>query len=307
MSLTRRRAAIAIAATPLLRATFEGGPLVETHIHLFAADLARFPFNPVSYKPAPNPVDGYVKFAVSAGIDRAVIVHPEPYQDDHRYLEYCFTREPSPMFFKGTCLFDPIAPETPARMEALVKRNPGRIVALRIHEVRKPGEPPTVRGAIKDRDLQSPAMRATWRKAGELGLAIQMHFLPHFAPAIGELAARFPGIPVVLDHLARGGQGTPADYAHVLELARLPRVYMKYSGVNYSSHQPYPFADVKPLVHRAFDAFGPDRIVLGDLGHNFSEFQKQMRLFDIMFDFASARDRAAIRGGNALALFRWKT
>ncbi len=23
------------------------------------------------------------------GVDHAVVVHPEPYQDDHRYLEHC--------------------------------------------------------------------------------------------------------------------------------------------------------------------------------------------------------------------------
>lgn len=279
--------------------------MVETHLHLFADDLQRFPLNAASYKPAPYSVEEYLKFAPSAGIDHAVIVHPEPYQDDHRYLEYCFAHEPSPMFFKGTCLFDPIAPETPGRMEALVKRNPGRIVALRIHEVRKPGEPPSIHAPIKDRDLQSQAMRATWRRAGELGLAIQMHFLPYFAPQIGELAREFSRVPVILDHLARAGQGTPADYDEVLKLARLPRVYMKYSGVNYSSREQYPFADVKPIVRRAFEAFGPDRIILGDIGHNRAEFERQMRLFDAMFSFAGASDRAKVRGGNAVKLFRW--
>jgi hypothetical protein len=43
-------------------------------------------------------------------------------------------------FFKGTCLFAPIAPETPAPMEALVKQLQGRIAALRIHENEDPGK-----------------------------------------------------------------------------------------------------------------------------------------------------------------------
>src|SRR4029453_17140078 len=98
-------------------------------------------------KPPPQPLGPYVEFTRQAGIGHAVIVHPEPYQDDHRYLEYCFGHEPSPGFFKGTCLFDPIAPSTPARMETLAKRYPGRIVALRIHENHKPGKPPTTVGA----------------------------------------------------------------------------------------------------------------------------------------------------------------
>ncbi|MBZ5619214.1 MAG: amidohydrolase [Acidobacteriia bacterium] len=293
-----------LVAVPALSASRPTGVLVDTHVHLFSADPQRFPYPPdAPYQPKPFPVEEYLKVVAAARIDHTVIVHPEPYQDDHRYLEYCFAHEPSLGYFKGTCLFDPIAPATPQRMETLVKRNPKRIVALRIHEMRKPGTPPSSSGAIKDRDMQSPATENTWRKAQELDLAIQMHFLPYFAPQIGELARKFPGVPVLLDHLARAGQGTPADFEQVLRLARLPRVYMKYSGIEYSSTQPFPYLDAKPLVRRAFDAFGPDRILWGGLGNTLEDFDKQTRLFDLMFDFADEPARAKIRGLNAMKLF----
>src|SRR5271170_2247920 len=58
--------------------------VIESHIHLFAGD-PRFPYNSASYPPKPEPVEEYVKFAQEAHIDHAVIVHPEPYQNDHRY------------------------------------------------------------------------------------------------------------------------------------------------------------------------------------------------------------------------------
>ena len=154
------------------------------------------------------------------GINHAVIVHPEPYQDDHRYLEYCLAHEPSPGFFKATCLFDPIDPATPKRMQALVERNPGRIVALRIHEIHPAGTPSTTSGLIRDRDLRNPQMAVTWQAAHDLGLEIQIHCIPHYAVEIGELAAKFPKTPVILDHLARAGQGTPEEYDQVLKLAQ---------------------------------------------------------------------------------------
>ena len=141
--------------------------LIETHVHLFAGD-PRFPYNSGSYAPHKLPVEEYVKFAGEAHINHAIIVHPEPYQDDHRYLEYCFAHEPSPGFFKGTCLFDPIDPATPQRMQALVKRNPGRIVGLRIHETHEAGTPSTTSGLIRDRDLKNPQMAVTWRAAHEI-------------------------------------------------------------------------------------------------------------------------------------------
>jgi predicted TIM-barrel fold metal-dependent hydrolase len=302
-------AAYGWTAEPMASALVSGysghqGILIETHIHLFAGN-PRFPYNRGSYAPHKLPVEEYVKFAVEAQIDHAVIVHPEPYQDDHRYLEYCFTQEPSPGFFKGTCLFDPIDPETPKRMQALVKRNPGRIVALRIHETHEAGTPSTTSGLIRDRDLKNPQMAVTWRAAHELGLAIQIHCIPHYAVAVGELASEFHDTPVILDHLARPGQGTAEEYEQVLKLARIPRVYMKYSstGVGSASKQPFPHADAKPLVKRVYEAFGADKIILGELGGNMTEFRQAMQLFNFMFDFATASERAKIQGLNAKRLF----
>lgn len=285
-------------------------PVVDAHIHLF--DPKRAAYHPLApYRPAAQTLESYNAFVHETGISHAVIVQPEPYQDDHRYLEYCFAHEPSPNFFKGTCLFDPILSNTPARMEALMKKNPGRIVALRIHEVRKKGVPPSYLDPklpptpIKERNLQAPAMKDTWRKAHALGLAIEMHFVPHFAPQIGELTAQFPGITVILDHLARAGQGTAAEFEEVLKLVKYPGVVMKYSGVEYSSQAPYPYMDAQATVQRVFNTFGADRIIWGGLGYTRAEFDKQNKLFDLMFESASAAERAKIRGLNAVKLFKW--
>ena len=56
-----------------------------------------------------------------------------------------------------------------------------------------------------------------------------MNFIPHYAPQIGELAAKFQDMPIILDHLAQAGRGTPAEYDDVLRLAEFPRVYMKFT------------------------------------------------------------------------------
>jgi predicted TIM-barrel fold metal-dependent hydrolase len=283
------------------------GVLIESHIHLFADDPARFPYNSASYKPQREPVEDYVRFVREARIDHAVIVHPEPYQDDHRYLEYCLAHEPSAGFFKATCLFDPIDPETPKRMGALIERNPGRIVALRIHETHPAGTPSTTNGLIRDRNLRDPQMAVTWRAAHDLGLGIQIHCIPHYAVEIGELAAKFPETPVILDHLARPGQGTTEEYEQVLKLAKLPQVYMKYSstGVETASKEPYPHLDARPLVKRVYEAFGADRMIWGELGANMAEFAREVKLFDLMFDFAPEAERMKIRGLTAQRLFKF--
>lgn len=301
---TRRELLTGALGASLLCAARPEGLLVDTHIHLFAADPSQFPYHPHAvYRPPPRPLEEYSRFVRGANINHTVIVHPEPYQDDHRYLEHCFENEPSPNFFKGTCLFDPVSPETPARMETLTRRLPGRIVALRIHQNQDPKRPPTATGPIRDRDMRSPAMRQAWRKVDELGLAIQMHFIPWYARQIRSLAAQFRDIVVILDHLGRSAEGTPAEYEEVIRLAEFPRVYMKFSGVRYSSREDYPHLDVKPLVRRVFHAFGAQRILWGGLGMDMEEFRRQSALLDEMFDFASESDRALIRGLNAARLF----
>lgn len=300
----RREFLLGAALASGMSAARPKGLLIDTHVHLFASDSERFPYHKnAAYRPKAAPLEKYSAFVKQAEIDHAVIVHPEPYQDDHSYLEYCFANEPSPGFFKGTCLFDPIDPETPARMAALVKKNPGRIVALRIHENREAGVAPTKSGTIRERDLRHPAMKTTWRAAHDLGLAIQMHLIPYHAGQIEELAHEFSSTPVILDHLARAGQGTPEQYDKVLAMSRLKRVYMKFSGVNYTSKQPSPFRDAKPLVRRTYDAFGPNRMIWGGFGMNMADFEKNCAMFDEMFDFISESDRAKIRGLTAARLF----
>ena len=308
--MTRRKlimgAGGVLPALPLAGAARPSGLLIDTHIHLFAADQERFPYHKnAPYQPPAADLEDYKPFVRQAKIDHVVIVHPEPYQDDHRYLEHCFQQEPSPGFFKGTCLFDPLAPDTPLRMEALVKKHPGRIVALRVHQMHGRDEQPWTSGAIKNRDIEAPHMKRLWRKAGDLGLAIQVHFTPWHAPRIANLARQFPDVRVVLDHLGRAGMGSAANYQEVLKLATLPNTVMKFSGWRYSSKQDHPYADAKPVVRRAYDAFGPDRMIWGGLGKSMEDFAKAVEVFELMLDFASEPDRAKIRGLTAKKLYQF--
>jgi predicted TIM-barrel fold metal-dependent hydrolase len=297
--LTRRETLAALVAAAGDAHGAPGSPLIDAHIHLFEPD--RFPYHANStYKPAAAPLAPYLDFVAKAGIDHVIIVHPEPYQDDHAYLEYCFANEKPKGLFKGTCLFDATDARTPSRMESLVRKHPKRIVALRIHAMNAPGRPPLKSGAIKDRDLSDPAMKKSWAKAGELGLAVQMHFLPHHAASIRKLAAEFRGVKVILDHLGRAGMGTPEDAAAVLRLSELPNVWMKYSGWSY-----FKPGEAAPFARRAFEAFGKDRIIVGGLGHNLEDHRRALALLEDTFAFAGEEARAGIRGKNAARLFGW--
>jgi L-fuconolactonase len=280
------------------------GYLVENSTHMFAADLERFPFHPqATYRPKPLTVEAYVAFIRQAHLDHTVIVQSEVYQDDHRYLEYCFAHEPSAGFFKGTCLFDPIDSRTPERMKTLVHAHPGRIVGIRIHELHARGTSATTTGPMRDRDLRSPGMKNTWRAAGDLGLLAQLQTIPYYAPEIAALASEFPATPVLIDHLAFPSRGTPGEYEEVIKLGKLPNVVIKVSSLNVASKEPFPHRDLKPMIRRLYDAFGPERLIWGSYGSTMHALEQQLALIDEMFDFAPEPERARIRGGNAMRLF----
>lgn len=280
------------------------GVIIDTHIHLF--DPARFPYHPnATYKPEAEPLPPYTAFVRESRIDHTIVVHPEPYQDDHRYLEFCFANEPSPGFFKGTCLFDAAAAETPQRMAALAKKHPGRIVALRIHTMRARDAAPLASGAIKDRDLTSAAVRKTIAAAGREGLAIQMHFMPWHAPQILALAREFRDIPFVLDHLGRAGMGDEAAFRQVLDLAKAPNTVLKFSGLPYSSKQKAPYRDASRYVDPLVKAFGADRMIWGGIGHTMAQFEEAVLSFETLLAGLSEGDRAKIRGLNAKKLYRF--
>src|SRR5262245_1008097 len=120
-ALTRRSFLAAAAAAPLAAARAAArAPVVDAHLHCFAGkDDARFPYHArAPYRPdAPATPEHLLKCMDGAGVDYAIVVHPEPYGDDHRYLEHCLTVGGKRL--KGTCLFFAGDPEAPAKMKAL--------------------------------------------------------------------------------------------------------------------------------------------------------------------------------------------
>src|SRR5687768_9535567 len=75
MEISRRALLLSAAAAA------ESKP-IDTHIHLF--DPKRFPYHAsATYQPPEETLDKYAPFAAGA-VSHAIIVHPEPYQDDHR-------------------------------------------------------------------------------------------------------------------------------------------------------------------------------------------------------------------------------
>ena len=148
-------------------------------------------------------------------------------------------------------------------------------------------------------------MAQTWAAATKLGLAIQMHMTPQWAPAVAKLVKQTPGARVVIDHLSRHAQGTAVEYEEVLKLGAHTGVYMKFSGLNYSSKQPPPHADLQPLARRIHGAFGAEKIIWGGLGMNAANYEKQKHAFETIWAYLPESARQQIRFTNAAKLYHF--
>jgi predicted TIM-barrel fold metal-dependent hydrolase len=227
-----------------------------------------------------------------SGVDYAVVVHPEPYQDDHRYLEHCLNT--SPKRLKGTCLFFADRPGSVARMRPLVERFPGRIVAARLHAY-APGRLPP---------FGKPELMQLWKTASDLGLAMQLHFEPRYASQLEPYIRMFPGTRVIVDHLGRPFQGTPEEHEVVIGWSRFPNTILKVSSL--PDRNRYPHRDVQPVIKRLTDAFGPSRMIYGGGFNAQATPASYARYRDRVLNFLShlsPTDQAAILGGTAVRIF----
>ena len=81
------------------------------------------------------------------------------------------------------------------------------------------------------------------------------------------LAERLPGLPMVIDHLAKPrikDQATDGWIDDLQAAARYPNVYCKLSGmITEADWKTWKPADLKPYVEPALEAFGPDRCMFG--------------------------------------------
>lgn len=268
-------------------------PIVDTHLHCFAGkDDKRFPYHRrAPYRPdQPATPEHLLKCMDGAGVDFAVVVHPEPYQDDHRYLEHCL--KVGGKRLKGTCLFFADRPSSVEKMPRLARRLP--LVAARIHAYAPDRLPP----------FGKPELRRMWKLAAQLGLAVQLHFEPRFAPGFEPLIKEFHDTTVVIDHLGRPFQGTPKEHAVVVRWSRFKNTVMKLSSI--PARQKYPHRDVAPVIKELTSAYGAERMIYGG-GFNadatpasYEAAREKSRRY---LTHLSAADQAKIFGGVAAKLY----
>jgi predicted TIM-barrel fold metal-dependent hydrolase len=229
-----------------------------------------------------------------AGVQYAIVVHPEPYQDDHRYLEHCLAVGKGRL--KGTLLVFADREGSLEKLPELAERLD--VVSVRVHAYAPDRLPP----------FGKPELRRLWQLATDKDLAVQLHFEPRYAPDFEPLIREFPETRVIIDHLGRPFQGTPEEHAVVVNWSRLPNTIMKISAI--PDETQYPHRDVRPVIRQLTDAYGPDRMIYGGgfgAGATGDSYAAAFERTRALLDHLSAADQAKILGRNAVRLCHFES
>ncbi len=153
-----------------------------------------------------------------------------------------------------------------------------------------------------------------WREMSVRGLRLDALVRSEHLGHLRELAARHPGLTLVVDHLAKpcvvpfGERWTHFDAwrDHLRGLARHTRASCKLSGLATEAAASWCIDDLRPYVDVALEAFGPERLLWGSdwpvvelRGGYCAWWEATLELLRPLAE----RERAGILGGNAVRVY----
>jgi L-fuconolactonase len=115
--------------------------------------------------------------------------------------------------------------------------------------------------------LLRPEVKRGLSAVAAAGLAYDLVVLPYQLPAAARVAALFPGLTFVLDHLGKPpiADGVPEPWGHhIRTLADRPNTVCKLSGmVTEAVWDSWTVDGLRPYADTVLEAFGPGRLMFG--------------------------------------------
>lgn len=235
-------------------------PVIDIHPHVISIDLQRYPRAPLGghqsawSEKRPVSVEQLIVEQDRAGIRKAALVQASTcYGHDNSYVADAVQAYPDR--FTGVFSCDILAPDAGDTMAYWMDRG---LTGLRLFTTGStmPGQA----GWLDD-----PRSFPAWRKAEEAGLPVCLQMTAEGIPQVEHVLQRFPGVRVVLDHLARPVQedGPPyAAAASLWRLAKCPGVYVKVTERNFVGASAGK-ATPETFFGRLASEFGASRIAWG--------------------------------------------
>ena len=153
---------------------------------------------------------------------------------------------------------------------------------------------------------------ADWVWAGAERASLPVGLLcPNRVKVVGEIAARHPGLRLLVDHMARprGSKDDAgfADLGDLLALAKYPNVAVKATGAPSYSSEAYPYRNIHRYLQRIFDAFGPARMFWGtDITRMPCSWRQCITMFTEELPWLKGRDLELVMGRALCDWIGWK-
>jgi predicted TIM-barrel fold metal-dependent hydrolase len=206
--------------------------------------------------------DTLVKVLDEHDISKAILMQGSFYGFCNDYTFEAQQKYPDRLYGMGT--FDPFAWQARAIMEHLVKTY--RFRGFKFEISRSFG----LMGYHPDLRLDGELMTPIWDFAEREGLVISLDLGTFGEPsfqtdALARMAARFGGVPFVIEHLFYPGPGKFQEVSAALRpFAPLGNVFFTIASIpNSTMPEAYPFPSARRYAEIARDAVGADRILWG--------------------------------------------
>lgn len=274
-------------------------PVIDSQVHVYAANTPDRPWHSVPNWPDHVTGDEMVAAMDAVGVDGAIFISSfSMYQYDSSYAVEVQQAHPGRFG-----LVKPVNPDNPAVADVIAewKETPGT-VGIRIMMTPE-----------AERDPTDPGLDVILREAVRHNFPVNMLSWGNIDAGIA-VVDRHPDTRFIIDHLSILQPRTPpaapepwADLPKVLDLAKRPNAVIKVSGACTLSREPYPFPDIWDPLARVFDAWGLDRCLWGtDWTRAFAvvNYENAVEPFRLT-DRLSVSDREVLMGGACAKAYGW--
>ena len=159
--------------------------------------------------------------------------------------------------------------------------------------------------------LASGGLDWLWSAADRHEAAMGLFVMPQQLPAVGGIAARYPRMRLLVDHMAVSPflklPGAAADFDMLLDLARHSNIAIKATAVPSMATDEYPFASTHDLLRRVFDSYGAKRMFWGsDITRLRCSWRECLRLFTEELPWLKGSDLEWVMGRGVREWIGWR-
>jgi predicted TIM-barrel fold metal-dependent hydrolase len=257
--------------------------IIDSQVHIWLPPAPDRPWNPGAEPRPPFSYEDILACMLPEGVQGAILVPPSFEGHRNDYAIEAATKYPNRFAIMGRLSLQDAA--SPRQLETW-KSQPGMLgVRLTFHR-------------DKDRPwLSDGTADWFWPLAERYDIPVMVH-APERLAKLGEIAARHPGLRIIVDHM--GFARATMDEANV---------YVKVSALPCYSTQPYPYRNLHLPLRRIIDAFGPQRCFWGtDFTRmpKTSSYKEAVTMFTEELAFLSPPDLEWIMGRGLVECLRWR-